>query len=31
MEVLEHGGMPLVVDLYRERENVLRFRGRDAS
>jgi len=30
MEVLEHGGMPLVVDLYRERENVLRFR-RDAS
>jgi len=31
MEVLEHGGMPIVVDLYRERENVLRFRGRDAS
>jgi len=30
MEVLEHGGMPLVVDLYRERENVLRFR-RSAS
>jgi len=30
MEVLEHGGMPLVVDLYRERENVVRFR-RDAS
>ncbi len=30
MEVLEHGGMPIVVDLYRERENVVRFR-RDAS
>jgi ABC-type Mn2+/Zn2+ transport system ATPase subunit len=30
MEVLEHGGMPLVVDLYRERENVVRFR-RSAS
>ena len=26
MEVLEHGGMPIVVDLYRERENVGRFR-----
>ena len=31
MEILEHGGMPIVVDVYRERENVLRFRGRDAS
>ena len=30
MEVLEHGGMPIVVDRYREREHVLRFR-RDAS
>jgi len=30
MEVLEHGGMPIVVDLYRQRENVVRFR-RDAS
>jgi len=26
MEVLEHGGMPIVVDLYRKRENVLQFR-----
>ena len=30
MEVLEHGGMPIVVDLYRRRENVVPFR-RDAS
>jgi zinc/manganese transport system ATP-binding protein len=30
MEVLEHGGMPLVIDSYQEQENVLRFR-RSAS
>ncbi len=31
MEVLEHGGMPIVVDLYRERENIVSFRKGRAS
>ncbi len=31
MEVLEHGGMPIVVDRYTERDNVVRFRRNAAS
>jgi len=31
MEVLEHGGMPVVVDRYDEADNVLRFRRGTAS
>jgi ABC-type Mn2+/Zn2+ transport system ATPase subunit len=31
MEVLEHGGMPIVVDRYTERDNVIQFRRGEAS
>ncbi len=31
MEVLEHGGMPIVVDRYTESDNVVRFRRNAAS
>ena len=31
MEVLEHGGMPIVVDRYTERDNIVAFRRGEAS